>query len=234
MLAAEPGAHWYDGDESSPSCVGEPVWISGPAGGLEGVTACPASDRPMHGIGVICHPHPQYGGTMHNKVVDALSRTLNDLGVGTLRFNFRGVGASEGEYGEGAGESDDLRAVLAWAKRQRPGHPLWLAGFSFGAYVALRVVGEFPIAQLITVAPPVNFFDFSQLPTPTVPWILVQGEADEVVPSDAVINWAERQMPAPGLIRMPGVGHFFHGQLNTLRRQLAAELATAGAIVRTP
>ena len=226
MLAAKPGAHWYDGDESSASCVGEPVWIPGPAGGLEGVTACPATDRPLHGIGVICHPHPQYGGTMHNKVVDVLSRTLNDLGIGTLRFNFRGVGSSEGAYGEGAGESDDLRAVLAWAQRQRPGHPLWLAGFSFGAYVALRVAGEFPIAQLITVAPPVNFFDFSQLPTPTMPWTLIQGEADEIVPSDRVFDWAERQRPAPTLIRMPSVGHFFHGQLNRLRHHLAAQLAT--------
>lgn len=224
MLAAEPGAHWYDGEETVPSCVGEPVWIPGPAGALEGITACPANGQTMHGIGVVCHPHPQYGGTMHNKVVDMLSRTLNDLGIGTLRFNFRGVGSSEGAYAEGVGEADDLRAVLTWAQRQRPGHPIWLAGFSFGAYIALRVASEFPIVRLITVAPPINFFDFSTLPAPGSPWTLVQGEADEIVPSEAVFAWAQGQSPGPDVIRMPGVGHFFHGNLNVLRQRLLARV----------
>lgn len=228
MLAIEPGHHWYDGEESISSCVGEPVWITGPAGMLEGITACPPEGRPMHGIGVICHPHPLYGGTLHNKVVDYLSRTLNDLGVGTLRFNFRGVEQSEGEYAQGIGEADDLRAVLNWAQRQRPGHPLWLAGFSFGAYVALRVAHEFPLTQLITVAPPVNFFDFSALQPPGCPWMLVQGETDEIVPSDQVLAWAGRQSAAPTLIRMPGVGHFFHGNLNRLREELVAQLTRMG------
>jgi hypothetical protein len=229
MLAIEPGRHWYDGEESEPSCVGEPVWIAGPAGALEGITACPSEGRPMHGIGVICHPHPLYGGTLHNKVVDALSRTLNDLGVGTLRFNFRGVESSEGEYAQGIGEADDLRAVLRWAQGQRPGHPLWLAGFSFGAYVALQVAHEFPLTQLITVAPPVNFFDFSTISAPQCPWLLVQGEADEVVPSEQVFAWAQRQAPGPEIIRMPDVGHFFHGNLNRLRERLTEHIPQANA-----
>lgn len=227
MLAIEPQNRWYDGDETVSSCSGDPVWIAGPAGLIEGVTACPPDGRPMHGIGVICHPHPLYGGSLHNKVVDYLSRTLNDLGVGTLRFNFRGVERSEGEYGGGAGEADDLRAVLDWAQKQRPGHPLWLAGFSFGAYVALRVAHEFPVTRLITVAPPINFFDFSTLRTPTCPWILVQGEADEIVPGAQVLDWAARQMPAPDIVRLPGVGHFFHGNLNLLRDSLRARLLAA-------
>jgi alpha/beta superfamily hydrolase len=229
MLAIEPGRHWYDGEESEPSCVGEPVWIAGPAGALEGITACPSDGRPMHGIGVICHPHPLYGGTLHNKVVDALSRTLNDLGVGTLRFNFRGVESSEGEYAQGIGEADDLRAVLRWAQGQRPGHPLWLAGFSFGAYVALQVAHEFPLTQLITVAPPVNFFDFSTISAPQCPWLLVQGEADEVVPSEQVFAWAQCQAPGPEIIRMPDVGHFFHGNLNRLRERLTERMPQANA-----
>lgn len=183
----------------------------------------------MHGIGIICHPHPLYGGTMHNKVVDYLSRTLNELGVGTVRFNFRGVEQSEGEYAQGAGETEDLRAVLNWARKQRPGHPLWLAGFSFGAYVALNVAREFPLAQLITVAPPVNFFDFSGIAAPDCPWILVQGEADEIVPSQTVFDWARNQSPAPEIIRIPGVGHFFHGYLNQLREQLIGRLQTRAA-----
>lgn len=230
MLAIEPGSHWYDGDESAPGCVGEPVWIAGPAGALQGITACPPEGRPMHGIGVVCHPHPLYGGTLHNKVVDALSRTLNDLGVGTLRFNFRGVEASEGEYAQGVGEADDLRAVLRWAQNQRPGHPLWLAGFSFGAYVALRVAHEFPLTQLITVAPPVNFFDFSTIPAPQCPWLLAQGEADEIVPSEQVFAWAQRQHPVPDIIRMPDVGHFFHSSLNRLRERLIECIPAASTV----
>ncbi|MBI5462486.1 MAG: alpha/beta hydrolase [Gammaproteobacteria bacterium] len=213
--------------------MGEPVWIAGPAGALQGITACPPEGRPMHGIGVICHPHPLYGGTLHNKVVDALSRTLNDLGVGTLRFNFRGVEASEGDYAQGIGEADDLRAVLRWAQGQRPGHPLWLAGFSFGAYVALRVAHEFPLTQLITVAPPVNFFDFSALTIPQCPWLLAQGEADEIVPSEQVFAWAQHQDRVPDIIRMPDVGHFFHGNLNRLREQLIEHIPLSRAMPAT-
>lgn len=163
------------------------------------------------------------------KVVDYLSRTLNDLGVGTLRFNFRGVEQSEGEYAGGGGEADDLRAVLEldWAQKQRPGHPLWLAGFSFGAYIALRVAREFPLAHLITVAPPLNFFDFSVLRTPACPWVLVQGESDEIVPGKQVLAWAALQTPMPEMIRMAGVGHFFHGNLNSLRERLLTLLESS-------
>lgn len=230
MLAIEPENHWYDGDETVSSCIGEPVWITGPAGLIQGVTACPRDGRAMHGIGVVCHPHPLYGGSLHNKVVDYLSRTLNDLGVGTLRFNFRGVEQSEGKYGGGEGEADDLRAVLEWAQKQRPGHPLWLAGFSFGAYIALRVAREFRLARLITVAPPINFFDFSSLSAPACPWVLVQGGADEIVPSEQVLAWAAGQTPSPDVIRMAGVGHFFHGNLNALRERLLAHLAPPGPL----
>ncbi len=225
MPTIEPGSHWYDGGESAPGCVGEPVWINGPAGVLQGLTACPPDGQALHATGIVCHPHPLYGGTLNNKVVDTLSRALNELGVGTLRFNFRGVEASAGEYAGGVGEADDLRAVLRWVQTQRPGHPLWLAGFSFGAYVALQVAHEFPLAQLITVAPPVNFFDFSSLPAPQCPWLLVQGEADEIVPSEQVLSWAQAQRPAPDIIRMPAVGHFFHGNLNRLRDAVYEHIA---------
>ncbi|MFA7592446.1 MAG: alpha/beta fold hydrolase [Thiohalobacteraceae bacterium] len=230
MRAVEPGHHWYDGDESVTSCVGESVWIPGPAGALEGVTACPAEGVPIHGVGVVCHPHPLYGGTLNNKVVDYLSRTLNTLGVATVRFNFRGVEGSAGAYANGDGEADDLRAVLTWTQRLRPGQPLWLAGFSFGAYVALKVAREFPLVRLITVAPPVNFFDFSTLTPPDCPWIVVQGEADEIVPAEAVFEWLAGQDAAPDIIRMPGIGHFFHGQLNQLRDRLVDRIRAADTV----
>lgn len=225
MPATDSDTRSYGGTGGVSDCVGAPVIIVGPAGALQAGIDCPSEGRPMHGFGVICHPHPLHGGTFNNKVVTTLSRTLNALGVGTVRFNFRGVGASEGAYAEGVGDAEDLRAVLRWSQEQRPGHPLWLAGFSFGAYVALRVAREFPLARLITVAPPLNFFDFTMLMSPQCPWLLVQGEADEIVPSEQVFTWAQQQQPAPEIIRMPGLGHFFHGHLNRLHDSLLERLS---------
>lgn len=205
-------------------CVAGAVTIPGPIGGLEAVTGCPVSGHPLRAVAVICHPHPLHAGTLRNKVVETLARTCHDLGVASVRFNFRGVGNSAGTYAEGDGEADDLRAVLAWAQQRWPGVPLWLAGFSFGAYVALRVAHEYSLGQLITVAPPINFFDFEVLIAPPSPWLLVQGDADEIVPADRVLAWATAQQPRPDILRMPRVGHFFHGQLNTLRTALMERL----------
>ncbi len=226
MLLPSLNSHLYDGDEASLPCIGDRVNIAGPAGNIEALTACPSDDQDMHAVGVICHPHPLYGGSLHNKVVDYLSRTFNDLGVGTVRFNFRGVGASEGRYDEGRGETADLLAVLAWVRQQRPDHAIWLAGFSFGAYVALRAADQDGIERLVTVAPPVNFFDFSTLPAPPCPWILVQGDADEVVPAADVWDWAAHLATPPQHICLSGADHFFHGQLNRLRDALLQALST--------
>ena len=206
------------------TCVNASMLISGPAGDLEVVRGCPESCRSPRAIAVLCHPHPLHGGTLRNKVVETLARTLHDMDVATLRFNFRGVGASAGVYAEGRGEADDLRAVLDWAQQQHSGVPLWLAGFSFGAYISLQVAHEYPIEQLITVAPPINFFSFDDLSAPACPWLLVQGEADEIVPAGRVLAWAAEQQPLPAILRMPGVGHFFHGQLNALRAGLIERL----------
>ena len=158
---------------------------------------------------------------MHNKVAHMLARGCNDLGLVTLRFNFRGVGASEGHYADGVGETGDARAALAWLADRYPGLPRWLCGFSFGAYVALRLAQDAVLDRLVTVAPPVGrLFDFAPLGPPDCPWLIVIGDADEVVDSAAVIAWARGLEPPPELIIMPGVGHFFHGNLAALREHL--------------
>ena len=218
-------SHLYDGGElASPECVGERVIIPGPAGDLEGVTACP--DKETRGaVAVILHPHPLYGGTLNNKVVYYLSKTCNQLGVPSLRFNFRGVGGSTGVYDDGRGETEDCLAVLDWVQERRPGFDIWLAGFSFGAYVAYRSVHRHPrISRLLTVAPPVNLFDFTVLPAPSCPWTLIQGELDELVPAASVENWVDTLPVQPRQILLPA-DHFFHGQLNALQGALLESLS---------
>jgi len=154
---------------------------------------------------------------MTNKVVTTLERSLLDLGLATVRFNFRGVGQSEGVHDFGNGESDDLVVIAEWARAQHPGAVLWLAGFSFGSYVALRATARLQPAQLILVAPPVGRQDFSGIAAPACPWLIVQGEADEVVDPAAVFAWAATLQPPPTLVRMPDTSHFFHRRLIELR-----------------
>jgi len=201
---------------------GEPVRIEGPAGTIEALAT--AVDRPAVLHAVICHPHPLYGGTMENKVVTTLARALQECAFPTVRFNFRGVGASGGSYDEGRGETDDAAAVADWAAARWPSSGLIVAGFSFGAYVALRLSAQRQSERLITVAPPVQRFDFSGLPVPDCPWLIVQGEADELVDARSVEAWAEASIPRPSLVMLPGVGHFFHGHLNALRDAVIAEI----------
>ena len=218
-------SHLYDGGElASLEWVGQRVIISVPAGPLEGITDCP--DKETRGaVAVILHPHPLYGGTLHNKVVHYLSRTCNQLGIPSLRFNFRGVGESGGVYDDGRGETEDCLAVLDWVQERRPGFDIWLAGFSFGAYVAYRSVRRHPrIRRLLTVAPPVNLFDFTVLPAPSCPWTLIQGELDELVPATSVENWVDTLPVQPRQILLPA-DHFFHGQLNALQAALLASLS---------
>jgi len=173
---------------------------------------------------IICHPHSLFGGTMQNKVVTTLARTFRDLGLRTLRFNFRGVGKSEGSYDAGLGETDDLLAVAKWVQERYPADHLWLAGFSFGSYVTARAATQLQVSQLVSVGPPVVNFNFKELKPITCPWVIVQGESDEVVSPEAVFAWVETLNPKPRLIRMPGASHFFHGQLMELRRQLEEAL----------
>jgi alpha/beta superfamily hydrolase len=189
--------------------------IEGPAGPLEAVVEDPGGDGGR--CAVVCHPHPLYGGTLDNKVVTTLARALREAGIPAVRFNFRGVGASAGSYDGGLGETDDADAVAGWCAARWPGRGLVIAGFSFGAYVALRLAQRRAPSQLVTIAPPVSSFDFSGLPPPPCPWLVVQGDADEVVAAADVALWAGRLVPRPRLVMLPGVGHFFHGRLHELR-----------------
>ena len=202
--------------------------LSGPAGDLEVLTAPSKEDVfsvPI--IAFICHPHPLYGGTMHNKVVSTLARAFANLGIATVRFNFRGIGKSAGSYAEGEGELDDLLALVDWAKNIHPNHKIWLSGFSFGAGVSAHAATKIIPAQLISIAPPVPRFGLPELPPVLCPWLVVQGEADDVVIPADVYAWVETRQPKPQLIRMPGAGHFFHGQLMDLRQQLETALVDA-------
>jgi alpha/beta superfamily hydrolase len=192
-----------------------PETIAGPAGPLEAMLEDPGSAARQ--VAVVCHPHPLFGGTMHNKVVTTVARALRDEGVPTVRFNFRGVGASAGSFDSGNGETADAAAVADWCSTRWPGCDLVIAGFSFGAYVALRLAQSRPASLLITIAPPVGNFDFSGLAAPQCPWLVLQGDADEVVDARRVVDWAESLEPRPRLTLLPGVGHFFHGRLHELR-----------------
>jgi len=154
---------------------------------------------------------------MRNKVVTIMERALREIGMATIRFNYRGVGESEGEFDEGNGETDDLLAVVEWVRRVRPDTDLWLGGFSFGAYITLRAAQDLPVRQLINIAPPVERYEFETLPPPNCPWLVVQGDEDDVVSSDAVIRWSEQLDQPPDLVIMEGAGHFFHRRLMDLR-----------------
>lgn len=191
--------------------------IEGPAGQLElqlsYINGCPGSNP----VAVICHPHPLYGGSLTNKVVHMVGRAVNELGLATVRFNFRGVGKSEGKFDDGRGETTDLESVVAWVRAQHPASPIWLAGFSFGAYIALKGHQRVGAERLLLVAPPVTLYDLSDVPTVNIPWWVIQGGQDEVIDPQAVDRWV-KQHPTPPVYEWfePG-SHFFHGQLSYLR-----------------
>lgn len=191
--------------------------LAGPAGGLEAAVDLPEAEVARAGTVVISHPHPLQGGTMHNKVVTMIERSVRELGLRTVRFNFRGTGASEGTYDDGRGETLDLLAVAEWVQKTRPGDALWLAGFSFGSYVALLAARHLPVKQMISIAPPVGRWDFSAAIAPPCPWLVVQGEDDDVVVPQAVFDWIDAMQDKPTLVRMPETGHFFHRRLMDLR-----------------
>jgi alpha/beta superfamily hydrolase len=162
---------------------------------------------------------------MLNKVIHTLSRTMNDLGLPAVRFNFRGVGISEGFFDEGIGEADDALAVAQWATEHYVGSDLWLCGFSFGAMVASRAALTARPAQLVSVAPPAGrMAGLLGGQQPDCPWLIIQGAADEVAFCDQVVDWVNSLAPGPELVVLPDVGHFFHGRLTLLRETLLSHL----------
>ena len=193
--------------------------IPGPAGDIECAVDAPAGTP--RGVAVVCHPHPQHGGTLDNKVAQTLARAFVQLGWRSVRFNFRGVGASAGVWDEGVGEVDDALAVIA-AYRE-PALPFMLAGFSFGAYVAAQAAARLPddakAQRLVLVGPSTERQQMALVPADT---LVIHGESDDVVPLAATLAWARPQnLP---VIVFPGVGHFFHGQLALLKNVIVQEL----------
>ena len=194
--------------------------VAGPAGALECAIDLPPGGA-AHGVAVIAHPHPQFGGTMDNKVVQTLARALLQLGWRSVRFNFRGVGRSEGAWNDGVGEVDDALAVIA--AQRIAGEPLLLAGFSFGGYVtaaaAARLADGAKAERIVLVAPSTQKQSVAPVPADSV---VIHGETDDVVPLAATLDWARPQ--ALPVIVCPGVGHFFHGQLGLLKRLVVQQL----------
>jgi len=198
----------------------ERIVIPGPAGAIEALVETPEQQTSGH-FGIVCHPHPLYGGTLENKVVHTLARAFQELGAPTIRFNFRGVGGSEGTFDQGRGELDDALAVVAHGRRIFPGAALWLAGFSFGGAVAVRAAARARPDRLVVVAPGVTILDVGDV-APSCPWLIVQGDADDVIEPHYVLEWASTLAPPPQIRVVPGAGHFFHGRLPDLRQGVLA------------
>ena len=201
--------------------------LPGPAGGLEALLDTPSTSEPL-GTAVIAHPHPLFGGTMDNKVVQTVARAFVQSGWRALRFNFRGVGASQGSYDEGRGELEDMLAVVAACSA---GGRLALAGFSFGAFVAVaaadRLSAQRSIDHLVLVGAAASRFDLPQVPSALkLRTVLVHGEQDDTVPLGAVMDWARPQNLPVTVV--PGCGHFFHGQLPLLRHIVVGAMAAHG------
>lgn len=202
----------------------ESLIVRGPSGDLETVVDAPESVA-IGELVVVCHPHPLHGGTMTNKVAHMLAKSFNAAGAAAIRFNFRGVGKSDGTYAEGIGETDDTLAVIEWARSRWAGASLSLAGFSFGGAVAIRAAAAIEPGRLVTVAPAVDRVHVPVDRLPRCPWLVIQGDQDEVVDPNAVRAWIEQLPDPPELALMPGVGHYFHGTLNQLKQTVMDWLA---------
>ena len=204
--------------------------LQGAAGDIEVLQDAPADGQPPRGTAVIAHPHPLFGGTMDNKVVQTLARAFVLHGWRAVRFNFRGVGRSAGDHDKGRGELDDLRTVVAQCAAEGP---LALAGFSFGSFVAAGAVSDLAASRdlrsLVFVGTAVSRFPVLPLaPELHERALLVHGEQDDTVTLADVMDWA-RPQNLPVTV-MPGASHFFHGQLTTLRGVVLRHLrATCGS-----
>ena len=212
----------------------ESISLIGPVGSLEGLCDVP-SGMPIKGTAVICHPHPLFGGTMQNKVVQTLAKAFVQNGWRAVRFNFRGVGGSDGVYDEGRGELEDLLNVIAQSQTLAlqgsapTGSALALAGFSFGAFVASQAVAQMAdnpnLDKVVLVGTAASNFSVAPVPQELhEKTLVVHGEVDDTVPLSSVMDWARPQSLPVTVI--PGVAHFFHGQLPLLRNLVSRHLKT--------
>jgi len=163
---------------------------------------------------------------MNNKVITTVSRSLIALEVATLRFNFRGVGNSQGDVGDIQAGVEDAHAVMQWLIQALPDYEIWLIGFSYGSYVAAEMANQFEVERLVTIAPPVHHYDYTAFNSIDSPWLVIQGDEDEVVPADQVLDFSANPPVPVTLHIMRGVGHFFHGRLIELRDYLIKKLGS--------
>jgi len=198
-----------------PGPAGDLECIFKPAQSVEGV-----AKRPLNAV--ICHPHPLFEGTMHNKVVSILAKACFETGIDSILFNFRGVGKSQGQYGESVGETQDALALCEWLKKIRSDDGLVLLGFSFGSCVAARVAKMVSAKALVMIAPPVERDIFQDVTVPACPTLVVQGDKDDVVSFATVSQFVQREQSVQANTAIefevfPETGHFFHGKLLPLR-----------------
>ncbi|MGB3666123.1 MAG: alpha/beta fold hydrolase [Bermanella sp.] len=197
--------------------------IQGPSGLLEASLHESHVDAPYL---LVCHPHPLHGGTMNNKVVTMTAKAYEDMGCNVLRFNYRGVGASEGKYGDIQGEVEDAMAVVHWLIENKSVTTFYFAGFSFGAFIAAKAAAntqslqDKEVKHLLLIAPSVLNSPFEQVTPLGVDTSVIMGDADEVVAFDAVQDWADNLYPPLELIVMEQAGHFFHGRLTELKQHI--------------
>ena len=204
--------------------VNEKLFIDGPAGRLEAILERPGEGA-LAGAAVVCHPHPQHGGTMHNKVAHTLARAFVRSGFEALRFNFRGTEQSQGSYDNGIGELDDALAAVEFMRARHGAFPLWLAGFSFGAAIAVKTAVATHVDGLISVAPAVSRFATGLETQPDCPWLIIQGDEDELVDVEEIVTWFDSLEPGPELLIITGGEHFFHGRLMELREAVMGFVA---------
>lgn len=190
--------------------------LNGPAGPLQCTVSLPSRPASPAGVAIVCHPHPLYGGSQDNKVVTTLARCCLEAGLTVARFNFRGVGESQGHFDQGEGETEDALAVLDWLLTATDARSHAVLGFSFGGMVATRVAGLRRPRQLVTVAPALHALDSESLPGPDCPWLLVHGQDDDVVDCEETLARARQMQAAVEVRLMEGVGHFYHGRLGDL------------------
>jgi uncharacterized protein len=203
----------------------EKITLQGAAGAIQALRDLPEGGKPSRGLAIITHPHPLFGGTMDNKVVQTMARAFVQVGWTALRFNFRGVGTSEGSHDEGHGESDDLRAVL---EQSCPaGSPLCLAGFSFGTFVASQVIVQAAqrnvLEKIVFVGTAASRFAVAPIdPALHERTLVIHGEHDDTVPLAGVMDWARPQLLPVTVV--PAGAHFFHGQLPLLKSLVVRHL----------
>ncbi|MFV1984468.1 MAG: alpha/beta hydrolase [Thiohalomonadales bacterium] len=196
------------------------VFINGPDGQLQLIHTTLKNSFDINSVAIICHPHPLYGGSMSNKVVHIINKAFNNAGLNTVRFNFRGVEKSQGQFANGVGEVDDLIAVFDYLVQQTEINSIYLAGFSFGSFIAAQLASReqtpIKIKKLLLVAPPFNMYDFANVKI-KIPCLVIQGGKDTVVDPEQVKQWVAKQGNNVELEWNDEAEHFFHGKLNFIR-----------------